>query len=354
VPPRHLGTTNSYDSPNYQDSHLESQFSAYEIPENDQYPLASNYGQFNTQEVEPSQAVERVQRWSRAASSYSSYLSSPAPSVNRASSLLSVPSEDRECVDRPESRSRASYGSSLRTNTTASSSFSFTELLAEEGNEICLPKSIDPSKLTTNHYSSTEPSTKLRKERRPTSVPTPNSKQRRPHIGFLSSSAGEAPLRSDKSSGVFACTACQHPFSGKGEWKRHEGSQCEPQKLWICMLGDAAISTENGWVCAFCDEQRPGPDRAGIDTHLEEEHKVSYCSSKSVEARTFRRKDKLKPHLQRVHALSENSEHWLAWNQNTATQVKSAWGCGFCGVFLFTWEGLYLKSLISPTPTDHG
>jgi hypothetical protein len=110
------------------------------------------------------------------------------------------------------------------------------------------------------------------------------------------------------------------------------------------MLSDTAISTENGWICAFCSVLRPGPDRGGIDTHLEEEHKVSQCKSKSVAGRTFKRKDKLKDHLQRVHALSDNSEYWGAWNQNTAPQAKSAWGCGFCGAFLFTWEGLFLET----------
>jgi hypothetical protein len=198
-----------------------------------------------------------------------------------------------------------------------------------------------------------ESSAKLRQEHRSASSLTRKSKKGSPHIASLSSLASQTSSRIDKTSGIFACTACQHPFIGKGEWKRHEGSQCEPQKLWICMLSDAAISTENGWVCAFCDVLKPGPDRAGINTHLEEEHKVSYCSSKSTEARTFRRKDKLKHHLQRVHALSDNSEHWGAWNQNTATQVKSAWGCGFCGVQLFTWEGLYLNSSILQAPPDH-
>jgi hypothetical protein len=222
--------------------------------------------------------------------------------------------------------------------------FSFIELLTEEGNGNCLPESIDPAKLTTNYHPLAEPSTKLRQDRRPTSLLTHNNQQKRPHIASLGSSTSEALPRFDKTSGSFACTACQHSFSGKGEWKRHEGSQCEPQRLWICMLSDTAISTDNGWICAFCSELRPGPDRTGIDKHLEEEHKVSQCSSKSVAGRTFKRKDKLKDHLQRVHALSDNSEYWGAWNQNTAPQAKSAWGCGFCGAFLFTWEGLFLKT----------
>lgn len=272
-------------------------------------------------------------------------MSSTAPSANRASSLLSVPSEDWKCINGTNRWSGTSYRSSTLTDNTSSSMFSFTELLAEEeGDGNCLPESIDPAKLTTNYHSLSGPSTKLRQECRPISLPTHDSQQKRPHIASLSSSTSDALPRSDKTPGSFACTACQRSFSGKGEWKRHEGSQSEPQRLWICMLSDTAISTENGWICAFCSALSPGPDRTDIDTHLEEEHKVSQCSSKSVAGRTFKRKDKLKHHLQRVHALSDNSEYWGAWNQNTAPQAKWAWGCGFCGAFLFTWEGLFLET----------
>jgi hypothetical protein len=285
--------------------------------------LTDNGGQLNPQEVEPPQAVHRVQRCSSANSSHSSSLSSTALSANRASSLLSVPSENWECINGTNRWSGASYRSSSLTDNTSSSMFSFTELLAEEeGNGHRLPESIDPAKLTTNYHSLTKPSTKLRQERCQTSFHNHDNQQKRPHIASLSSSTSEALPRSDKPSGSFACTTCQHSFSGKGEWKRHEGSQCEPQRLWVCMLSDTAISTENGWICAFCCELRPGPDRTGIDTHLEEEHKVSQCSRKSVAGRTFKRKDKLKDHLQRVHALSDNSEYWGAWNQNTAPQAK--------------------------------
>jgi hypothetical protein len=307
--------------------------------------LTDNAGQLNPQEVEPPQAAHRVQRCSSADSSHSSYLRSTAPSTNRASSLLSVPSEDWEGINGLNRLSGASYGSSSLTDNTSSSLFSFTELLAEEeGNGNCLPESIDPAKLTTNYHSLAGPSTKVRQQRHPTSLPTHVNQQRRPQIASSSSSTSDNLPRSDKTSGSFACTACQHSFSGKGEWKRHEGSQCEPQRLWICMLSDPAISTENGWICAFCLVLWLGPDRAGIDTHLEEEHKVSQCSRKSVEDRTFKRKDKLKDHVHRVHALSDNSRYWRAWNQKTAPQAKSAWGCGFCGAFLFTWEGLFLET----------
>lgn len=71
------------------------------------------------------------------------------------------------------------------------------------------------------------------------------------------------------------------------------------------------------------------------------EHKFHVCKSKKYEARTFYRKDKLKQHLQQVHALSEScSALWETWNQ--APKKKWAWGCGYCGACSFTWEGMFL------------
>lgn len=154
------------------------------------------------------------------------------------------------------------------------------------------------------------------------------------------SSRHDSPAKVEKAPVKFACTVCKRGFASKGDWKRHEGSQCEPQKSWICMLGDSpAIATESGLVCAFCEMVYPGRSPHEMIAHLEKEHKIGQCIRKAPEDRSFRRKDKLKTHLQRVHTLSEYSSHWENWHQCATTQDKSAWGCGFCGVCLFTWEG---------------
>jgi hypothetical protein len=75
--------------------------------------------------------------------------------------------------------------------------------------------------------------------------------------------------------------------------------------------------------------------------HLMKKHKFHVCARKTFESRTFYRKDKLKQHLQQVHALSENcTGSWETWNQ--APKKKWAWGCGYCGGCSFTWEGMFL------------
>ncbi|KAH7356595.1 hypothetical protein BKA65DRAFT_210420 [Rhexocercosporidium sp. MPI-PUGE-AT-0058] len=135
----------------------------------------------------------------------------------------------------------------------------------------------------------------------------------------------------------YQCTACQWSFPRKGDWKRHEELH-DPQTHWTCMHGEPAIHSTTGWTCAFCT--RFATTRDEIVMHLIEQHNFQNCSRKKVEDRTFTRKDKLKQHLQQVHCLSENSTLWEAWN--VPARKKFAWGCGYCGCCLYTWEGRFI------------
>jgi hypothetical protein len=168
-----------------------------------------------------------------------------------------------------------------------------------------------------------------------------------------------APLRYRKSPnlfespGKFACTICKRRFVRKGDWKRHESSQCSPQTIWVCMMGDKpAILTSAGWACSFCDAVEPGPDLTAIFDHLERAHRISKCLRKTMKSRSFKRKDKLKSHLSNVHALSATSDRWEGWHQRTATANVSRWACSFCGVELLTWESEFLH-LVSKPPCVH-
>jgi hypothetical protein len=153
-------------------------------------------------------------------------------------------------------------------------------------------------------------------------------------------SRADSTQKAEKIPGRFVCTACHLRFTTKGDWKRHEGSQCEPQTSWICMLGNnPAIYVDGSWQCTFCDLLLPGSSRQQINSHLVETHKIHLCARKTFEQRSFKRKDKLKDHLQRKHGLAESSTHWEKWRQGATTQEKSAWGCGFCGACLSTWDG---------------
>jgi hypothetical protein len=150
----------------------------------------------------------------------------------------------------------------------------------------------------------------------------------------------ESITEAPKSSAKYTCTDCHRGFNRKGDWKRHEESH-DPQTFWTCMLGDPAIPSIAGWSCVFCVSSKP--TRNEIVLHLIKEHKIFVCTNKKPEHRTFLRKDKLKQHLQQVHALSESSVMWETWHQ--AARKKWAWGCGFCGGCSFTWEGTFFNFL---------
>ncbi|RDW60914.1 hypothetical protein BP6252_12297 [Coleophoma cylindrospora] len=133
----------------------------------------------------------------------------------------------------------------------------------------------------------------------------------------------------------YSCTACKKSFNKPYEWRRHEGSSCEPQTDWICMHGNKPdIQTSNGWKCAFCDVSTPDHDT--VKGHLEHNHHISKCIAKDVVHRTINRKDKFKDHLKNIHNLAESTSHWESWEHKTAE--KFAWGCGFCGKCLYSWD----------------
>jgi hypothetical protein len=145
----------------------------------------------------------------------------------------------------------------------------------------------------------------------------------------------KVPPKTEKIHGKYVCTVCAHAFSRKGDWERHEHKH-DPQTYWVCMLGgDPAVQKLSGWECAFCNTSKP--NRVGILEHLKD-HKISQCTNKPHTSRRWDRKDKLKQHLQQVHSLAENSHHWEDWHQPAST--KAAWGCGFCGKYSYTWEGM--------------
>ncbi|TVY49581.1 hypothetical protein LOCC1_G000523 [Lachnellula occidentalis] len=79
-------------------------------------------------------------------------------------------------------------------------------------------------------------------------------------------------------------------------------------------------------------------NRIDMAQHLKKKHRFHECTNKPHVSRTWLRKDKLRQHLQQVHALSKDSRGWESWHRDP-TKKKRAWGCGFCGACSFTWDG---------------
>ncbi|KAM0167757.1 hypothetical protein ACHAQE_000146 [Botrytis cinerea] len=135
----------------------------------------------------------------------------------------------------------------------------------------------------------------------------------------------------------YSCTKCGQLFErkgAKGDWKRHEQTKCEQQKLWYCMPKAPAFQELNIWRCTLCNHTDGNRDE--MINHLSKKHRFLNCWSKPLSERSHPRKDKLRDHLKKHHALSEGSTGWQAWHQDLPE--KKAWGCGFCGGCLFTWD----------------
>jgi hypothetical protein len=133
---------------------------------------------------------------------------------------------------------------------------------------------------------------------------------------------------------TFRCIFCRKPLKGRYEWKRHEATHVAATK-WTCMPENSALWQDS---CAFCHLDSPSA------AHLAE-HNVEACLEKSVDARTFSRKDHLKQHVEQVHLRKGK------FSTGRASKVLKSWGkdvdqsefragilwCGFCKSDLGSW-----------------
>jgi len=271
--------------------------------------------------------------WSPTVCSQSGFLRSSASSLAESCPLLSPSGHQKH-----RSTDRSSYGSSLRTWDTASTSASVYDPCFEEpmieGSEQLL-QTINPIDLS---------------KAKPLPISRFSASQTVPEEGFsLQSDVCMAPKvdhdlirgpppvppKPGKGQGSYICTTCQTPIIKKWDWARHE-NQHDPQGKWICMMGNnPSIQTIAGWICVFCNAIKAS--RTDINKHLVKEHRIQECANKTNRFSSSR-KDKLKQHLQQVHRLADDANGWEDWFAKAAPE-KRAWGCGFCGACLRTWDG---------------
>ena len=125
----------------------------------------------------------------------------------------------------------------------------------------------------------------------------------------------------------FQCTFCTDSFAAKYDWQRHEKSMHLILDRWTCSP-TGGVTEENGILrCVFCSVANPDRD------HLETHNYIS-CQEKSLQERTFYRKDHLNQHLRLMH----NAKFQPCMNkwQSSITKIKSR--CGFCYSLLYTWK----------------
>ncbi|KAI9780983.1 MAG: hypothetical protein M1839_006422 [Geoglossum umbratile] len=126
---------------------------------------------------------------------------------------------------------------------------------------------------------------------------------------------------------MFQCTFCTLSFRTKHDWQRHEKTQHIPLESWTCAKYGAVIVTPTSVHCAYCNLENL---RSG---HLET-HNFQQCMEKSVQERTFYRKDHLRQHLRLAHGCTFQGQ-METWKEEV-TDLKSR--CGFCDANFTTWQ----------------
>ncbi|KAI1330986.1 hypothetical protein F5Y16DRAFT_361871 [Xylariaceae sp. FL0255] len=128
---------------------------------------------------------------------------------------------------------------------------------------------------------------------------------------------------------TFQCTFCTESFRTKHDWQRHEKSLHLSLERWICSPdGPKIIAHANGETkCVFCGDSNP--DEAHIESH-----NYSGCQERTLEERTFYRKDHLRQHLRLVHSVKFLASTMDKWSL-ASPEIRSR--CGFCGCVLESW-----------------
>jgi hypothetical protein len=134
-------------------------------------------------------------------------------------------------------------------------------------------------------------------------------------------------LQKPRGARIFQCTFCTDSFPAKYDWQRHEKSLHIALDKWTCALQGAVLSLCGELYCTFCRAKNP-------DNEHMESHNFSACQEKTIQERTFYRKDHLTQHLRLMH--NAKFDPWMEhWKSGTA-DIKSR--CGFCGSTFTTWK----------------
>ncbi|KUJ17218.1 uncharacterized protein LY89DRAFT_617031 [Mollisia scopiformis] len=129
---------------------------------------------------------------------------------------------------------------------------------------------------------------------------------------------------------TYQCTFCTETFKTKHDWQRHEKSLHLSLERWVCCpAGVTQYCADYGHNrCVFCGLPNPPEDHGEV-------HNYSSCAERSLEERTFYRKDHLRQHLNLVHDVKFQSFSMESWKVVTP-EIRSR--CGFCGIVLDTWS----------------
>lgn len=126
---------------------------------------------------------------------------------------------------------------------------------------------------------------------------------------------------------IFQCTFCADTFTSKYDWQRHEKSLHLALERWICSPNGGLVDLAGQAVCVYCHMPDPTSEHLEMHNHLA-------CQEKTLNERTFYRKDHLRQHLKLFHSAKFDPlmESW----KSMMSEIRSS--CGFCPCILKTWE----------------
>ena len=129
---------------------------------------------------------------------------------------------------------------------------------------------------------------------------------------------------------TFQCTFCTETFKTKHDWQRHEKSLHLSLERWVCSPNGPYqhCVDYNNLACVYCGLPNPPEGHA-------EQHNHSSCAERSLEERTFYRKDHLRQHLNLVHDAKFQCWSMDSWKVATP-EIRSR--CGFCGIIMDSWS----------------
>ncbi|KAI1742721.1 hypothetical protein F4680DRAFT_25006 [Xylaria scruposa] len=174
--------------------------------------------------------------------------------------------------------------------------------------------------LSSNYWSDADdgPSALRRQPRRR------RQKRRQRHTATAELSAKKESQR------IYQCTFCTDTFMSRYDWTRHEATLHLPLDRWTCLpIGPRYVkSGEDAARCALCDAVDPSDDH--ILTH-----NAAVCTTKSLSARVYHRKDHLRQHIRLVHHAADMIPSMDSWKSQP---VKVMSRCGFCGETFTKWS----------------
>jgi hypothetical protein len=146
----------------------------------------------------------------------------------------------------------------------------------------------------------------------------------------------ETTISTEKEPDMWQCTFCYQQVARKS-WRRHEETQHRPKRKWTCLHTGPTLTlpsrSSTSTVCVFCMTSNPSEE------HLERSHRITECSQKSEDDRTFLRPDHLRQHVKNFHKSSLKDAVRDAWRrEGLGKDFPENWTCGFCAQDLKSWD----------------